>query len=117
MLRKETIKSIVKKYIKNLPIKVEQAILFGSSARGDRLYNSDIDLIIVSKDFKGMSFPERFLVLYKNWKEKVDLEIFPLTLEEFKELRSKSIILQEAVKYGEKLIPVERTKDEKIIGQ
>jgi len=105
MLRQETVKRVVEDYIRNLPIKVDEAILFGSSTRGDRLTESDIDLIVISKDFKRMGFPQRFLVLQKNWKSKTNLEAFGFTPEEFAKLKNKSILLQEAEKYGIKIAP------------
>jgi predicted nucleotidyltransferase len=89
-----------KKYIKSLPIKVDRAILFGSTARGDRLKDSDIDLIVISQDFEHMSLPQRFLILQKNWKYQMDLEAFGFTQEEFDRLKNKSVILQEATEYG-----------------
>ena len=100
MLRQETVKNVVEKYLKNLPIEVDEAILFGSSARNDRLIDSDVDLIVISHDFKQMSVFQRFLILQKNWKEKVELEAFGFTLEEFEKLKDKSIVLQEAAEYG-----------------
>jgi predicted nucleotidyltransferase len=103
MLRQETIRRTVKNYLKNLPINVDEAILFGSSTRGDRLIESDIDLIVVSSDFKNMDFPQRFLILQKNWKSKTELEAFGFTPEEFAKLKDKSMILQEAVEHGVKL--------------
>jgi len=103
MLRQETVKRVVKKYLKNLPVKVNEAILFGSSTRGDRLIESDIDLIVISDDFKLMNFPQRFLILQKSWKSKTNLEAFGFTSQEFEKLKGKSIVLQDAVKYGIKL--------------
>jgi len=103
MLQKETIEVEVKKYLRNLPIRVGEAILFGSSVRGDRLADSDVDLIVVSDDFKGMSFPERFLILQKNWKSELTLEAFGFTKDEFRKVKNKSIVLQEATEYGIRL--------------
>ena len=103
MLQQETIRRVVKNYVRNLPVKVDEAILFGSSIRGDRLVESDIDLIVISDDFKRMSLPQRFLILQKNWKSKNELEAFGFTPEEFEKLKDKSIVLQEAVKYGIRL--------------
>ena len=103
MLRQETAKSLVKKYLGRLPIKVDAAILFGSTATNNRLAESDIDLIIISEDFKQMALPQRFLILQKNWQSKTDLEAFGFTKEEFDNLKNKSIVLQEAVEYGIKL--------------
>jgi len=68
-----------------------------TASKGDRLSESDIDLIVISRDFKGMGFPQRFLILQKNWKSRTDLEAFGFT-EEFARLKDKSILLQEAQK-------------------
>jgi len=100
LLRQETVKSIVRKYLKSLPLKVDRAILFGSTARGDRLKDSDVDLIVISDDFREMDLPHRFFVLQKNWKPHIDLEAFGFTQEEFDRLKDKSVILQEATEYG-----------------
>jgi predicted nucleotidyltransferase len=79
MLRQETAKSLIRRYLKKLPIKVQQAILFGSTATDDRLAESDIDFIVISNDFKDMPLPQRFLILQKNWTAKTDLEAFGFT--------------------------------------
>jgi len=100
MLRQETIKALVRKYIKSLPLKVDRTILFGSTAKGDRLEDSDVDLIVISQDFQKMTLPQRFLVLQKNWKPHLDLEAFGFTQEEFDQLKDKSIVLQEATENG-----------------
>jgi predicted nucleotidyltransferase len=103
MLRQETAKNLVQKYLERLPIKVDEAILFGSTATNTRLAESDIDLIIISEDFKEMALPQRFLILQKNWESKTDLEAFGFTREEFDSLKNKSIIVQEATENGIKL--------------
>jgi len=103
MLQEKTIEREVIKYLENLPVKVSRAILFGSSVRGDRLVDSDIDLIVISEDFKHMNFPKRFLILQKNCPLKLTLDVFGFTEDEFNKLKRKSIVLQEAVKYGKVL--------------
>ncbi len=60
------VERIIKEYIKKLeemniiPLKV---ILFGSYAKGEAREDSDIDLIIVSKDFEKMNIRERLEIL------------------------------------------------------
>ncbi len=59
------IKEIINDYklvLKNLGITVERVILFGSFAKGSAQKDSDIDLIIVSKDFKKMNLRQRLEV-------------------------------------------------------
>jgi predicted nucleotidyltransferase len=104
MLRLETAKKAIHSYLAKLPIKVEQAILFGSTADGTRLAQSDVDLIVVSEDFKGLPLPQRYLILQKNWTEKVDLEAFGFTQQEYNSLKTKSIVVGEADEKGIRLI-------------
>jgi predicted nucleotidyltransferase len=84
--------------------KIDQAILFGSRARGDELADSDYDVVLVSPDFEGIFFSQRSALMYDFWTY-WPLEIEPLcyTPEEF-ETKSKQLgIVGEAVKEG---IPV-----------
>lgn len=103
MLSRNHIEREVKRYLKSLPIKVEFAILFGSTIYGERLRDSDIDLIVVSKDFKETPFEKRILTLQKHWKHRLMLEAFGFTPEEFEKLKDKSIVVQEAAEKGKKI--------------
>lgn len=81
--------------------KIEQAILFGSRARGDELVHSDYDVVLVSPDFRGVFFSQRSALMYDFW-DYWPIEIEPLcyTPEEF-EIKKKQIgIVSEAVKEG-----------------
>ena len=104
MLSEVYIEREVKRYLKSLPIKVDLAILFGSTVYGERLRDSDIDLIVVSEDFKEVPFEKRILTLQKHWKHRVMLEAFGFTPEEFESLKDKSIVIQEAVEKGKKIL-------------
>lgn len=104
MLSKSYILRVVKRYLRSLPVKVKYAILFGSTAYGERLRDSDVDLIVVSEDFKGMPFEKRLMLLQKSWKHKVPLEVFAFTSDEIEILRHKSIVVQEALEKGEKIV-------------
>ncbi len=44
--------------LKNSKFKIEAAFLFGSRAGDEFLEDSDWDLMIISDDFKGISFPD-----------------------------------------------------------
>lgn len=99
------IKKIVKEYIASLRpfIKVKKAILFGSWARGEGHRHSDIDLIIISPDFKKLDFMKRLIWLSKMRKEKFmspPMDILGYTPEEFKKLSKESIVLGEVKKQG-----------------
>ena len=45
--------------LRTLGIRVDQAILFGSHARGEATDGSDIDVLIVSSDFANLNARER----------------------------------------------------------
>ncbi len=93
------LKKVKKKY------DIERAIFFGSRARGDNFKKSDYDIILVSKDFKGIFFTKRISLMYDYWKY-WPLEIEPIcyTPEEF-EIKKKQIgIVSEAIKTGIELI-------------
>ncbi|MBU1006401.1 MAG: nucleotidyltransferase domain-containing protein [Candidatus Omnitrophica bacterium] len=60
------IEGIIKEYtqgLKKLGINVERVILYGSFAEGKHRIDSDIDIIVVSKDFQSMNLRERLEVL------------------------------------------------------
>lgn len=60
------IEEIIKQYtskLADLGIGVERVILFGSYAKGHPREDSDIDLIVVSKDFEKMNIRERLEIL------------------------------------------------------
>ena len=85
-------------------IDVKEVYLFGSHARGDWLKYSDIDLIVVSDDFRNMKFMGRLeLVEEVQWNEKIrpHIEVIPLTPEEF-EARTGAL-LGDASKYWKRI--------------
>jgi len=60
------IKRIIAFYIQTLHklgIKVERVILYGSYVRGEQKRESDIDLVVISRDFEKMSLRERIELL------------------------------------------------------
>jgi predicted nucleotidyltransferase len=62
----DKIKLIIQEYIKLLEqnsISVEKLYLFGSYAQGTANEHSDIDIAIVSRDFKGDRFLDRRLIV------------------------------------------------------
>lgn len=68
-------------------ISVDKLILFGSWAQGKADEESDIDLIVISSDFKKFSDKERFSILWdareKPLTRKIDMDILGLTPTEF----------------------------------
>jgi len=60
------VKRIIEKYrqeLKNLNINSQKIILYGSYAKGNPREDSDIDLIVISDDFKDMNLRERLEIL------------------------------------------------------
>ncbi len=84
---------------------VEEILLFGSWARGDFRLDSDLDLIVVSPDWEGMSYTERLSLLYRLWDKPVDATLVPLTREELERRRERSIVLKDASRYWRRIYP------------
>ncbi|MCD5406064.1 MAG: nucleotidyltransferase domain-containing protein [Desulfotomaculum sp.] len=64
--RKPGIERIIERYKKELKkcgINAEKIMLYGSYAKGTPREDSDIDLIIISEDFKDLNLRERLEVL------------------------------------------------------
>jgi predicted nucleotidyltransferase len=64
--RRREIKNIIKRFeeeLIKLNIKPQKIILFGSYANGIPREDSDIDLVVVSKDFKHLNLRERLEIL------------------------------------------------------
>jgi len=95
--RIEIIKSL-RKFIKKHTI--EKAILFGSFARGETHKDSDIDLILVSREFEGKSALKRPVPLYLDWDMGYPVDFLCYTPEEFNDLRKQVSIVSQALKEG-----------------
>lgn len=65
-MRQKKVEKIIKGYIEALVVlgvKPGRVILYGSYAHGQPREDSDIDLIVVSKDFEGKNLRERLEIL------------------------------------------------------
>ena len=93
---------LLNQYLKkvNKKFKIERAILFGSRAGNDWLLNSDVDLILISKDFRGIPFRKRMSEVIEYWDEFIDLEVICYTPEEFDRLSKMITIAKEAKEKG-----------------
>jgi predicted nucleotidyltransferase len=81
-------------------IKLEQFILFGSRASGEPKEYSDIDLLLISKDFQGQKYHKRSPRLYLLWDYDYDIDILCLTPDELKKKQKQIGIIREAVNKG-----------------
>ncbi len=86
-------------------MRVDEIILFGSIARGDYAEDSDIDLVIVSRDWEGMGMEERMAMLYRLWDKPRDATLIPLTPRELDEKKERSIVVSEALREGIRIYP------------
>lgn len=79
---------------------VDKMIFFGSRARGKAHKWSDVDLVIVSKKFRGKKFRYRPLGFYRHWNSKYAVDFLCYTPEEFEKLRKSVTIVREAEREG-----------------
>ncbi|MEW5760133.1 MAG: nucleotidyltransferase domain-containing protein [Candidatus Thermoplasmatota archaeon] len=81
-------------------IKADKIIIFGSYVSGNFTEDSDIDLLLVSKKFRGKDFHERFKGLWLKWNLKLPVDFLCYTPEEFEKLKKGITIVREAVENG-----------------
>lgn len=87
--------------LESLGIRVEKILLFGSQARDEADYDSDLDLLVISKDFEGMDTWTRMCLLGRARCEiKRPMEILGLTPEEAKGNLVEAFIKQEILDKG-----------------
>ena len=104
--KKINIKEIIKEYLKYFPknIRVKGVFLFGSYATGKIRKDSDVDIIVISPDFKKISFIKRLELLSSLRQSKITrsipMDIFGYTPEEFEEIDKESIVMRQAKKEG-----------------
>ena len=83
----KTLKNQLKAYLDkvNNIIKIDKAFLVGSYATNTAKKESDVDLLILSNEFKKMSFDDRLKILYRQTVNlDIDLHIHPVTEKELK---------------------------------
>ena len=83
---------------------VEKAYIFGSTAKGKRLKESDVDIIIVSKSFKKMPLLKRLGKLQRLWRHREELQALTYTPEEFEKAKDR-LMMQEILSYAVELAP------------
>ena len=82
----EEVKRAVRELIRKLrrTHRIERVLLFGSRARGDNLVTSDVDLVIISPDFREVGWRERIISVARLWSGPVRLEPLCYTPDEFR---------------------------------
>lgn len=98
------IKKVVSAYVNELEsrgVHVEEAILFGSYASGAERADSDIDLVVLSRDLGRFSFPERLGFLSRaTLNVSAPLEVIGYTPDEVKGKKGESIFWDEICSKG-----------------
>ena len=96
---------VINDFIKKLSrdFTLQGVIMFGSQARGDANARSDVDLIIVSKDFKKLKSYERSARMYDYWDVLIPVDFICYTPDEFKKLRNRISLVSEALREGIKI--------------
>lgn len=99
MLTKRVAISRVKKFLtecSELPLDIERAILFGSTAKGTANENSDIDLALFSKNFGENIFKNLDLIGKVNIRyPEIDVHTFPAQSK-----KRNGILLDQILKTG-----------------
>lgn len=96
---------IVRDYARGLAgqIRIDKVILFGSAVSGKMNYHSDLDVIILSRDFSQVEFIRRLQQLSRareGQSRKVPMDIFGYTPREFEKLAEESTVIGEAKEKG-----------------
>ena len=94
----EAVKRFVEKVDRDF--RLEGAFLFGSRARGDHFLHSDVDVLLVSRDFEGVRFTDRMTMMYDYWSYEYPLEVLCYTPSEFDKKKKQIGIVRHAIKWG-----------------
>jgi len=100
--KKKEIAKLLNKLKKEL--KVEEAYIFGSRVYGNPLRESDIDILIVSDEFKNKGFIENMIRVSMLLVGNLDVEIFPYSREDLIKYKGKKIVITEALEKGMRIV-------------
>mgnify|MGYP002570050870 FL=1 len=92
----------IKKYIERISkyYKIEAIILFGSYAKGTQNEDSDIDIAVISSDFKNLIQDGADLIGY-TWKIDTRIEPHPIRTEDYENITTPFV--QEVINTGIKV--------------
>ena len=102
MGKKEHVIKDLKIFAKNISadIEITKMVFFGSMATGKANRDSDIDLIIVSPNFRKKPFWQRSIGLHRHWTLDIPVDFLCLTPEEFDRKKRGITIVRDAVREG-----------------
>ncbi|RLI82561.1 hypothetical protein DRP07_04950 [Archaeoglobales archaeon] len=102
MGKKELDISEIEDFLKKISRKygIRKAVVFGSSVRGEFGKDSDIDLIVISDEFEGVSPLKRPVKLYLEWDLDYPVDFICYTTKEFEKLEKRPSLVREALKEG-----------------
>lgn len=83
---------------------LDSLYLFGSQATGKARKDSDVDLLLVSPVFRGKRKLRRSPPLYLKWNLDYPVDFLCLTPEEFHQRKKEIGVVQEAIKFGIKIV-------------
>ncbi len=89
--------------------KVKQAILIGSRAKGENNKSSDIDVILISENFRLIPFVNRMGTILQEITFDKHIDFLCYTPDEFEKIQKTSSIIADALK-KKKEIPISPTK-------
>ena len=84
----------------NKDIPIDKMIFFGSRVKGKFHRDSDIDLIIVSPQFRLLNFFKRGAKMYDYWNLNYPVDFLCYTPTEFNKLKKQITIVREAIREG-----------------
>ena len=103
----QRVKNQLQSICKSEGINLTEIIVFGSRIKGDYTDRSDIDILLISKDFEGQKWYKRPGVFYRYWdyKNLPEPEIICYTPQEFERKKNEIGIVAEALKEGIEITP------------
>ena len=81
----------------------EKIIIFGSRAKGEATYDSDIDVILISEVFNGIKFIKRMAMVLKKISFSKHIDFICYSPDELERVRKSSAIIQDALQNGVEL--------------
>jgi len=99
----QKLKRIIEKHFESSKLKLDKIVLFGSYAEGKQKADSDVDILLISRNFRDKNYDNRFIPildlnkeLVKNLNKPVDLLYY--SDEEWE--NDQSLIIREAKQHG-----------------